>query len=92
MDHPTTPPTAPPTVDSGATSATASAPEPLSIWHRPVSYRAQCWVAWAGLTAFGARGIAAMSSGAAPDVERLIALALSVVWGIDLLRARSAER
>lgn len=65
---------------------------PPSIWHRPVSYRVQCWVAWAGLTAFGIRGLLAMRNGAAPDVERLTAAVLSVAWGIDLLRGRSAER
>ncbi len=64
----------------------------LSIWLRPVSYRVQCWVAWAGLTAFGVRGLLAMRQGAAPDVERLTAAVLSVAWGIDLLRGRSTER
>ena len=63
-----------------------------SVWHRPVSYRAQCWVAWLGLTAFGLRGVIAVRQGEAPDVERVEAVVLSVAWGIDLLRGRSAER
>jgi len=63
-----------------------------SVWHRPVSYRAQCWVAWVGLTAFGVRGVIAVRQGEAPDVERVVAVVLSVAWGIDLLRGRSAER
>ncbi len=92
MDSSAIPPVAAEATDAGEPSPSAARPAPQSIWHRPVSYRAQCWVAWIGLTAFGARGIAAMSAGAAPDIERLIAVALSVVWGIDLLRARSAER
>ena len=75
----------------GKATLGATSPKALSIWHRPVSYRAQCWVAWVGLTAFGARGLAAMSTGTPLDVERMIAVALSVVWGIDLLRGRSAE-
>ncbi len=65
---------------------------PLSIWHRPVSYRAQCWVAWAGLTAFGVRGLLALLRGEGTDVERVFAMGLSLAWGIDLLRDRSAER
>ncbi len=63
-----------------------------SIWHRPVSYRAQCWVAWAGLTAFGVRGLLALLRGEGTDVERVYAMGLSLAWGIDLLRDRSAER
>jgi hypothetical protein len=83
----------PSSIDAGVGTATpaATSAKVLSIWHRPVSYRAQCWVAWVGLTAFGARGVAAMSAGAPLDIERMIAVALSVVWGIDLLRGRSAE-
>lgn len=77
---------------SGEVAPATECPKRQSVWHRPVSYRAQCWVAWAGLSAFGARGVAAMWAGAPPDIERMIAVSLSVVWGIDLLRGRSAER
>jgi hypothetical protein len=65
---------------------------PLSVWHRPVSYRAQCWVAWAGLTAFGVRGLVALLRGEGTDVERIFAMGLSLAWRIDPLRGRSAER
>jgi hypothetical protein len=67
-------------------------PPPLSVWHRPISYRTQCWIAWAGLTAFGVRGLLATLAGDGTDVERVSALGLSVAWGIDLLRGRSSER
>jgi len=65
---------------------------PLSVWRRPISYYAQCWIAWAGLTAFGVRGLLATLDGDGTDVERVSALGLSVAWGIDLLRGRSGER
>ena len=64
----------------------------LSRWNRPVSYRAQCWIAWAGLTAFGIRGVVSVRSGEGLDLERMAAVVLSLAWGIDLLRGRSAER
>jgi len=81
-------------VGPGAALAPGQSPAPAqpSVWHRPVSYRAQCWVAWAGLTAFGVRGAIDMYSGVPPDAERVIAIGLSVAWGIDLVRARSSER
>ncbi|MBK9408460.1 MAG: hypothetical protein IPN47_10510 [Gemmatimonadetes bacterium] len=62
-----------------------------SVWHRPVSYRAQCWVAWLGLTAFGLRGVIAVRQGEAPDVERVVAVVLSVA-GIDLRGRRSSDK
>ena len=89
--HPGTGAHAPGAARTVAPRSAATAAEP-SIWHRPISYRVQCWVAWAGLTAFGVRGVLAIRNGAAPDVERLTAAVLSVAWGIDLLRGRSAER
>jgi hypothetical protein len=78
--------------DSGGKSDRSAAPPPLSVWHRPISYRVQCWIAWAGLTAFGVRGLLATLRGDGTDVERVSALGLSVAWGIDLLRDRSSER
>lgn len=89
METPTASPSPP---NDQPSAAMANPAAPLSVWHRPVSYRAQCWVAWIGLTAFGVRGVLAVRHGDALDVERVVAVVLSVAWGIDLLRGRSAER
>jgi hypothetical protein len=81
----------PPSRDEAPAASTVAAAARPSIWTRPISYRAQCWIAWAGLTAFGVRGVMAWRAGGDMDLERLTAAVLSVAWGSDLLRNRSTE-
>ncbi len=59
-----------------------------SRWRRPLSFEVQCWIAWSGLTAFGASGILTWRAvGAYPPLE-LGALVLALCWAIDLIRTR----
>jgi len=55
---------------------------------RPISYRAQCWIAWTGLTGFAATAWLDWRADAVLPPVKVTAMVLSVAWGIDLVRAR----
>lgn len=61
---------------------------PRDRWRTPLSFEAQCWIAWSGLALFGLSGIPVWRAlGAYPPLE-LGALVLAGCWAIDLLRTR----